>query len=140
MFPGHPSFGRYYLSYRDESDTADVDSIVGAFFLIRRSIIDRIGPLDERFFMYCEDEDWCWRVRQMGGRVVYLPDITVRHIKGGSTRQVHLRMIYHWHRSLLLFHRNSRGPAGSAGDRTISPALAARGSRLTLGSEQLETA
>jgi GT2 family glycosyltransferase len=113
MFPGHPTFGHYYLSYRDDASTADVDSIVGAFFLIRRSIIDRIGILDERFFMYCEDEDWCWRVRQIGGRIVYLPDITVRHFKGGSTRQVRMRMIYHWHRSVLLYHRKNIAPSYS---------------------------
>jgi GT2 family glycosyltransferase len=113
LFPRHPRFGRYYLSYLDESAITDVDSVVGAFLLIRRSVVDSIGPLDERFFMYCEDEDWCWRARQAGWRVVYHPGVVVRHAKGSSTRQRPLRMAYHFHRSLLLYHRKNLAPRHS---------------------------
>jgi hypothetical protein len=109
-FPHHPRFGRYYLSYLREDEIADIDSVVGAFLLIRRSVIDAIGMLDERFFMYCEDEDWCWRAKQAGGRVVYHPGVVVHHRKGSSTRSVPLRMAYHWHRSLYLFHRKNIAP------------------------------
>lgn len=107
LLPRHTRFGRYYLSYLDEDLVADVDSVVGAFLMIRRSVVERIGPLDERFFMYCEDEDWCWRVKQAGGRVVYHPGVVVRHVKGASTSKRPLRMAYHWHRSLWLFHRKN---------------------------------
>ena len=110
LFPRHRSFGRYYLSYLDEDAIADVDSVVGAFLLIRRSVIDRIGLLDERFFMYCEDEDWCWRAKAAGGRVVYHPGIVVHHRKGSSARTVPFRMAYHWHRSLYLYHRKNIAP------------------------------
>ncbi len=113
VFPRHRRFGRYYLSYLDEDAVADVDSIVGAFMLIRRSVIDAIGMLDERFFMYCEDEDWCWRAKQAGGRVVYHPGLVVHHRKGSSTRTVPIRMAYHWHRSLFLYHRKNIAPRHS---------------------------
>lgn len=113
VFPRHRRFGRYYLSYLDEDAVTDVDSIVGAFMLIRRSIIDAIGMLDERFFMYCEDEDWCWRAKQAGGRVVYHPGLVVHHRKGSSTRTVPIRMAYHWHRSLFLYHRKNIAPRHS---------------------------
>jgi GT2 family glycosyltransferase len=73
-------------------------------------MIDRIGPLDEQFFMYCEDEDWCWRARQAGGVVVYDPEITVFHVKGASSRKARVRMAFHWHRSLWLFHRKNLSP------------------------------
>jgi GT2 family glycosyltransferase len=114
LFPHHRRFGRYYLSYLDENQVSDVDSVVGAFLMIRRSVVEQIGPLDERFFMYCEDEDWCWRAKQAGWRVVYQPEVVVHHIKGASSSQYPLQMALHFHRSLWLFHRKnlaSRYPA-----------------------------
>jgi len=110
LFPRHPRFGRYYLSYLDEMATADVDSVVGAFLLIRREVIERIGLLDERFFMYCEDEDWCWRAKQAGWRVVYYPAAVVRHSRGSSTSKHPFRMAYHLHRSYFLYHRKNIAP------------------------------
>lgn len=107
LFPRHRRFGKYYLSYLDEDQIADVDSVVGAFLMIRRSVIERIGLLDERFFMYCEDEDWCWRAKHAGGRVVYHPGVVVYHVKGASTSKNRLGMAFHWHRSLWLFHRKN---------------------------------
>jgi GT2 family glycosyltransferase len=114
LFPRHRRFGKYYLSYLDEDQIAEVDSVVGAFLMIRRSVVERIGPLDERYFMYCEDEDWCWRVKHAGGRVIYHPGVVVHHVKGASTSKTRLRMTFHFHRSLWLFHRKnleSRYPA-----------------------------
>jgi GT2 family glycosyltransferase len=108
--PRHPRFGRYYLSYLDENQITDVDSVPGAFLLIRRAVVERIGLLDERFFMYCEDEDWCLRAKQGGWRVVYHPAVVVHHAKGSSTRQRRLRMAYHFHRSLILYHRKNIAP------------------------------
>ena len=109
-FPRHRRFGRYYLSYLDEHEMADVDSVVGAFMLMPRRLIDEIGGFDERFFLYCEDEDLCWRARQSGWRVVYHPGVVVKHRKGSSTRQRPFRTTYHWHRSLLLYHRKNIAP------------------------------
>lgn len=110
LFRRHPRFGRYYLSFLNDDQLVEVDAVVGAFLLIRRSIIERIGLLDERFFMYCEDEDWCWRAKQAGGRVVYHPGVVVHHRKGSSTRQRPFRMAYHWHRSLFLYHQKNMAP------------------------------
>lgn len=105
MFARHRAFGRYYLSFLSEDQIADVDAVVGAFLLIRSTVVDQIGLLDERFFMYCEDEDWCWRARLQGWRVVYHPDVRVQHDKGSSTAQTPFRMAFHFHRSLSLYHR-----------------------------------
>jgi len=136
-FPRHRTFGRYYLSYLDENAIADVDSVVGAFLLIRRSVIDEIGLLDERFFMYCEDEDWCWRAKQAGGRVVYHPGVVVHHRKGSSSRTVPFRMAYHWHRSLYLYHQKNIAPRYTAATNAlvyagIAVSLAARLGMLAL--------
>ena len=109
-FPRHRRFGRYYLSYLDENELADVDAVVGAFMLMPRRLIDEIGGFDERFILYCEDEDLCWRARQAGWRTVYHPGVVVHHRKGSSTRKRPLWAAYHWHRSLLLYHRKNIAP------------------------------
>jgi GT2 family glycosyltransferase len=103
----HPRFGRYYLADRALDRVTEVDAVVGAFLLIRRATVNEIGLLDERFFMYCEDEDWCYRVKKAGGRVIYHPGVVVRHSKGSSARQVPLRMLYHVNKSTYLFHRKN---------------------------------
>jgi GT2 family glycosyltransferase len=107
LLPRHPRFGHYYLSYLDELAITDVDAVVGAFLLIRRAVMERIGLLDERFFMYCEDEDWCWRAKQAGWRVVYHPGIVAHHRRGSSTALHPFRMAYHLHRSYFLYHRKN---------------------------------
>jgi GT2 family glycosyltransferase len=142
FFPRHPRFGRYYLSYLDEMALTDVDSVVGAFLMIRREVIDQIGLLDERFFMYCEDEDWCWRAKQAGWRVVYHPGIVVRHHRGSSTGRHPFRMAYHLHRSYFLYHRKNIAPRYPAAVNgavyggialALGAALVARGGRRLVG-------
>lgn len=110
LFPGSRTFGRYYLSYLDERQTFEVDAVIGAFLMTRRSVIDRIGSLDERFFLYCEDEDFCLRVKKAGYKVVYLGEAVAVHHKSSSARQKPLRSLYEWHRSVFQFHRKNIAP------------------------------
>ena len=110
LFPKDRRFGRYYLSYLDPEAVADVDATVGAFMLIPHRVITEVGGFDERFYMYCEDEDLCWRIKVAGWRVVSHPGVIVRHRKGTSTRQRRTRMLVHFHRSLLLYHRKNIAP------------------------------
>lgn len=106
-FPRHPRFGKYYLSYLDETETAEVDAVIGAFLLIRRETLAETGLLDERYFAYCEDEDWCFQAKKRGWQVFYYPGAVVHHQKGSSTRQRPLRMTWEWHKSLFKFHRKN---------------------------------
>jgi GT2 family glycosyltransferase len=105
--PKSHRFGRYYMTDSDLSQPCDVDSVTGAFLLIRTGAQHEIGPLDERFFMYCEDEDWCWRAKQAGWRVVYNPEIVVQHEKGSSAKSHPIRMTWVWHVSLIRYHRKN---------------------------------
>jgi GT2 family glycosyltransferase len=107
LFPRSPRFNRYYMGHLPEDQTTQVDAVIGAFLMIRRACMDQIGLLDERFFIYCEDEDWCFRAHKAGWKVVYLPQAVVTHFKGSSTGQQPLRMVYQWHRSIFLFHRKN---------------------------------
>lgn len=90
----------------------EVDWVSGAALMIRREVIDEIGPLDKRFFMYAEEIDWCYRVKKAGWKVYHLPDARVVHTKQGSSAgapalRTHLaRQRDH---SLELFYRKHYG-------------------------------
>ncbi|MGI6368194.1 MAG: glycosyltransferase family 2 protein [Anaerolineae bacterium] len=87
LFPHSPRFGRYNMTFLDEMVETDVDAVVGAFMLIRSVALEQAGLLDERFFMYGEDLDLCYRIKERGWRVHYYPAVTVLHVKGTSSRK-----------------------------------------------------
>jgi len=104
LFPRSRIFARYDARYLDEDAAQEVPLIDGCFMLIRREALEEIGLLDDRFFMYAEEMDWCRRARSHGWRIGYEPAGTTLHIKGASTRQHTFRMLYHFHRSMLLYY------------------------------------
>jgi GT2 family glycosyltransferase len=104
LFPRSRRFGRYRLTYLDERAVADVDSVMGAFMLVRLDVVREVGLLDETFFMYGEDLDWAFRIKQAGWRVVYNGRVDVLHYKRQSTRQSP-RAEVEFYRSMLLFFR-----------------------------------
>lgn len=83
----------------------DMDYLTGASLLVRRRVIDDIGLMDERYFLYWEDVDWCKRARSAGYRLVYCPASVVHHKEGGSTGGVSALSDYYWVRNGLLFTR-----------------------------------
>lgn len=105
LFPRSPRFGRYNLTFVDPDRAIEVDSVCGACLLVRSAVIARIGLLDERFFMYGEDLDWCLRTRMMGWTVRYEPGIVVQHQHGAASRKRALRTTYHFFRAMDLFYR-----------------------------------
>jgi N-acetylglucosaminyl-diphospho-decaprenol L-rhamnosyltransferase len=86
LFPGNPRFGRYNLTYLAPDQVTEVDSVVGAFMMVRREAIVQVGLLDETFFMYGEDLDWAFRLKARGWKVYYNPAVTVLHIKRAASR------------------------------------------------------
>jgi GT2 family glycosyltransferase len=104
IFPQNP-LSRQYLRADAAHDTIDaVDWVSGACLLHRRAVSDRLGGLDEGFFMYCEDVDFCYRARQAGWTVYFHPGVTVEHGIGGSSRAVARRMIVARHRSIWRYY------------------------------------
>lgn len=75
----------YHLTKKDMSKIHEVDSVVGAFMFIRKSVLDLVGYFDEDYFLYGEDLDLCYRVKKAGFKVVYVPDVKVTHVKGISS-------------------------------------------------------
>ncbi len=104
LFPKSRRFGRYNLTYLDVDQTAEVDSVVGAFMLVRREAIDEAGLLDDTFFMYGEDLDWAFRIKEAGWKVVYYPAVTVLHVKRASSRQNPRAQVEFW-RAMEIFYR-----------------------------------
>lgn len=105
LFPNVPRFNQYQLGYLDPNESYPVDCLVGAFMMVRREVIDQVGGLDEEFFMYGEDIDWCYRIKQAGWGIYYYPKTSITHYKGASSRRKPLKIVYEFHRAMWLFHR-----------------------------------
>jgi GT2 family glycosyltransferase len=107
LFPRNPWSRRYLLSDWDHASLRPVDWLSGACMLVRRTAIDEVGPMDEAFFMFNEDVDWCRRMKTAGWEVVYVPDALVRHDIGASRRKVPARIILERHRGMIhYFHKH----------------------------------
>lgn len=86
VFPRVKVFSQYHQWYKNMTIPHEIACPSGAFFLVRRNVIDRVGLLDERFFMYAEDIDWAYRIRQSGFSIYFNPLVTVLHKKKQSGR------------------------------------------------------
>ncbi len=105
-YPHNRRFAGYLMTYLDENEINEVEAVSGSCMVIRREVIEDIGYLDELFFAYQEDADFCFRARQAGWRIYYVPDAQIIHYggQGGSKVEVY-RSIYQWHRSYYLYYR-----------------------------------
>jgi GT2 family glycosyltransferase len=86
IFPKSRLFSQYHLGYLDLNTIHEIDSPSGAFFMIRRELINTVGLLDEDYFMYAEDIDWAYRMKQKGYKIFYNPDTFITHYKKQSGR------------------------------------------------------
>jgi N-acetylglucosaminyl-diphospho-decaprenol L-rhamnosyltransferase len=105
LFPGSPRFASYNLTYLDPDVIAEVDSVMGAYMMVRLSAVRDAGLLDETFFMYGEDLDWAFRIKSHGWRVIYLPEAGVLHYKGATSSKQSYRLIIEFYRAMYLFHQ-----------------------------------
>ncbi len=105
-YPDNPRYNGYLMGYLDANETHEVQAVSGACMLIRREVLDKVGLLDERFFAYQEDSDFCKRTRQAGWKVVYLPAARITHYGGKGGATVHFyKSLYEWHHSYYLYYR-----------------------------------
>lgn len=109
-----PRLGHFMAEWPHDR-TREVDHVIGAFFLVRRSIFDALGGFDERFFVYLEDLDFSYRAHQTGWRTVYLADAQAFHTGGGTSNQIKARRLFYALRSRLLYAFKHFGfPSASA--------------------------
>jgi len=104
IFPHSPRFGRYNVTYLSPDVTAEIDAVVGAFMLIRAEVLNQVGLLDERYFMYAEDLDLAYRAKAQGWQVWYNAGVTVLHYKGQSSRQRSAFANHKFYETMRLFH------------------------------------
>lgn len=104
LFPYSRYFGQYTLDYISEDSISEVDAITGAFMMVRKETIEEIGLLDEDFFMYGEDLDWCYRIKAAGWKIIYFPEARIIHLKGGSGGRKSRKSIFEFHQSMRLFY------------------------------------
>lgn len=105
LFPRNPHSDRYLKTRWDHESRARVDWVSGAAVLLRRDAFQRVGGMDEDYFLYCEDVDLCWRLNQHGWATYFVPEAVVHHHVGRSSRQVPYRALYERHRSMYTFYR-----------------------------------
>lgn len=105
LFPRSRTLSRYNLTYLREDETAEVDSVMGAYMLVRACALQEAGLFDERFFMYGEDLDLAYRIKARGWRVFYHPAVEVLHHKGASSRKQSERSIREFYRAMRIFYR-----------------------------------
>ncbi|HVB97073.1 MAG TPA: glycosyltransferase family 2 protein [Chloroflexota bacterium] len=97
----------------------EIDHPLGACLIVRSEVIQQVGPLDEGFYMYCEEVDWCLRIKQAGWKIGYTPDAEIIHVGGASARQNVGPMFVELHRSRDRFFRKHYGSAFAGAARAI---------------------
>lgn len=103
LFPESKLFNEYHLGYLAEHEIHEVEVLSGAFMMLRRSVLDKIGLLDETFFMYGEDIDLSYRIIQAGYKNYYFPDTTIIHYKGESTKKGSLNYVRVFYQAMIIF-------------------------------------
>jgi len=100
---------RYYALDIPDDQTADVDWVMGACLMTRSDIAQAVGGMDEGYFMYSEELDWCRRIKMAGWRIVYFPQAQVTHLQGKSSEQVVAQRHIYFNRAKLRYFRKYHG-------------------------------
>lgn len=98
-------YGLYDALHLDENEVGEVDCLMGAFMLMPRHVLDQVGLLDEDFFMYGEDIDLCYRIKEGGHKIMYYPEASIIHYKGGSSKKRRTKVIYDFHNAMWIFYK-----------------------------------
>lgn len=103
--PESKKYGAYRQTFLNESETNEVDSVSGAFLMMSKKLFNEINGFDETFFMYGEDLDLCYRIKEKGYKVIYFADAVITHLKGQSGLHKSSRIvIYHFYNAMLIFY------------------------------------
>lgn len=105
LFPRSKKFGRYHLGFLSNDEVHEVEILAGAFMLLRKEALDKVGLLDEEFFMYGEDIDLSWRIIKGGYKNYYFPHTRIIHYKGESTKKSSVNYVFVFYRAMIIFAR-----------------------------------
>lgn len=104
-----PILRRYRALDLPEDAIAEVDWVMGAALMVRRAVVEQVGLLDEAYFMYSEELDWCRRIKEAGWRVVYFPEAEIIHYEGKSSEQAVTARHINFQRAKLRYFRKFHG-------------------------------
>lgn len=119
LFPNSRLFSRYSMSFWDFNETREVDFAGGSCLIIRREAIEQVGLLDEGYFMYTEEADWCYRFWLEGWKIFYYPDAKIIHLGGQSSKKYGNDILVHLYSSKNRFIKKHKGVLLSAVHRGI---------------------
>jgi GT2 family glycosyltransferase len=103
IFPRSKFFGREYMEWWDYSNAREVEAVAGCYSLVRREAIDQVGVMDERYFVYGDDPDWCFRFKKTGWKIMYTPESRIIHCHGKTTKHMKREFRLQLSGSLLMF-------------------------------------
>ena len=132
LFPKHPRFGRYQMTFLDENQVAQVDSVVGAFMMVRTEALCQAGLLDELYFMYGEDLDLALRIKGRGWKVYYNPAVQVLHYKRAASTGSALAHYEFWRAAYIFYRKHYAATTSFPLHAMIFLGLAAKGGRKLL--------
>lgn len=127
LFPKSKRFGRYNMTFLDENETAEVDSVVGAAMLMRTEALRQVGLLDEAFFMYGEDLDLALRFKQRGWQVFYYPEVQILHYKRESSRQSKKAQVEFYRAMYIFYEKHYRQTTPFWLDGVVMSGIAVKG-------------
>jgi GT2 family glycosyltransferase len=124
MFPSNRFFSGYHHYFKDLQSIHLIDACSGAAMLVRQETISKVGLLDEQFFMYAEDLDWCKRFRQAGFSIVYNPEVVLVHHKNksgikSSSQKLARKTKTHFYDTMLQYYDKHYGPVYPKFVRTL---------------------
>tara|TARA_R110001592_G_scaffold225276_1_gene481063 strand:- start:7226 stop:8791 length:1566 start_codon:yes stop_codon:yes gene_type:complete len=105
LFPKSKKFAKYHLGFLDEDETNEIEILSGAFMWMRKSVLDKIGLLDESFFMYGEDIDLSYRIIKAGYKNFYFPATKIIHYKGESTKKGSINYVFVFYNAMIIFSK-----------------------------------
>ena len=103
VFPKSKTFGKYHLGFLSDDEVHEVEVLSGAFMFIRKATLDKVGLLDEDYFMYGEDIDLSYRITQGGYKNYYFPNTTIIHYKGESTKKTSVNYVFVFYKAMIIF-------------------------------------
>lgn len=109
LFPHSKTFSRYHLGHLDENESNEIDVLAGAFMLIKKEVLDKVGSFDETFFMYGEDVDLSYRIQKAGYKNYYFAGSSIVHFKGESTRKGTMNYVRMFYNAMSIFVQKHYG-------------------------------
>ena len=108
IFPRSKFFGREEMTWWDFDEVREVETVCGCFSLVRREAIDQVGLMDEKYFVYADDPDWCYRFKKNNWKILFTPGPRIVHYGGQTTKQMHRKFLLQLRGSILIFMKLHR--------------------------------